>query len=85
MLKESLSFSWMRRMSVWLGVPLPAWPRLIVPGFSLAAATTDCQSLKRLLAGTTTTIGTVLSMETGAKAGTIEGLPAISGETNSVP
>ncbi len=54
---------------------------LIVPGLALAAASSDCQSLKGLLAGTTTIIGTVLSMLTGAKDGTIEGLPAISGET----
>ena len=30
-------------------------------------------------------MGTVLSIETGAKSGTIDGLPAISGETKSVP
>ena len=33
-----LSFSCRRRMSVWLGVPLPAWPTLIVPGAAFAAA-----------------------------------------------
>ena len=68
-------------MSVWFGVPLPAWPMLIVPGLALAVASSDCQSVKRLLAGTTTIMGTVLSILTGAKDGTIDGLPAISGET----
>ena len=72
-------------MSVWFGVPFPAWPMLIVPGLAFAAARRDCQSVKRLLAGTTTIIGTVLSMLTGANEGTIDGLPAISGETKSVP
>ena len=54
---------------------------LIVPGLALAAASSDWKSVKRLLAGTTTIIGTVLSMLTGANDGTIDGLPAINGDT----
>jgi len=52
-----------------------------VPGLALASAISDFQSAKRLLAGTSTTMGTVLSMLTGAKASIIDGLPAISGAT----
>ena len=51
-------------MSVWLGVPLPAWPTLIVPGEPWPRPG-SAQLLKRLFAGTSTIMGTVLSRLTG--------------------
>ena len=61
-------------MSVWLGVPLPAWPTQIVSGAALSSARSSAQLLKRLLAGTSTIIGTVLSRLSGNEVGQHRGL-----------
>ena len=47
-------------------VPLPEWPMLTVPGLALASASRLFMSVKRLSARTTTRVGTVVRMLTGA-------------------